>query len=72
MYGGELPQGGAPELHGRPITDSPPRFGGVDARAQPLNPGADFAAGRGAVPLGTMLPPPNLVGSCFESPTCMM
>jgi hypothetical protein len=60
MYGGELPQGGPPELHGRPIHDSP------------LNPGADFAAGRGAVPLGTMLPPPNLVGSRFSTPKGML
>lgn len=54
LYGSELPQGGPPELHGRPITDSP------------LNSGGDFATGRGAVPLGTMLPPPNLVVSWIQ------
>jgi hypothetical protein len=61
LYGGELPQGGPLELHGRPIADSPPRFGADGARPHTLNPGDEFTSGRGAVPLGAMLPPPNLV-----------
>lgn len=56
-----MPRGGAQMPQGSGSGGSPPRFaGGRDASLSP--PAGNYVSGRGAVPLGAMLPPPNLVG----------
>lgn len=59
LYRGELPQGGPPELPQGGPDGSPPRGYGHEP---PLpTAGGKFVSGQGAVLLGAMLPPPNLV-----------